>query len=68
MLRRLTAPQGYAPEKIEYGINRYRNETRRLYSVMETQLAKTKAFLVGDKLTIADLSCWGWVAGHRKSF
>ena len=24
----------YAPEKIEYGINRYRNETRRLYEVM----------------------------------
>lgn len=57
---------GYAPEKIEYGIKRYQNETRRLYHVMETQLAKTNAYLVGDKCTIADLSCWGWVAAHRK--
>lgn len=59
--------QGYAPEKIEYGINRYQNETRRLYGVMNTQLGKTNAYLVGDKITIADLSSWGWVAGHRKS-
>ncbi|KAL1882690.1 hypothetical protein VTK73DRAFT_1602 [Phialemonium thermophilum] len=55
----------YAPEKIEYGIKRYQTETRRLYSIMETQLAKTNAFLVGDKLTIADLSCWGWVAASH---
>ncbi|KAK1770370.1 glutathione S-transferase [Phialemonium atrogriseum] len=55
----------YAPEKIEYGINRYQNETRRLYGVMNTQLGKTNAYLVGDKITIADLSSWGWVAGHH---
>jgi glutathione S-transferase len=59
--------QGYAPERIEYGVNRYQNETRRLYRVMDTQLAKTKKFLVpGDKLTIADISCWGWVASHSE--
>lgn len=55
----------YAPEKIEYGISRYQNETRRLYRVMDTQLEKTKAYLVGDKCTIADISCWGWVASHH---
>jgi glutathione S-transferase len=34
---------------------------------MDTQLAKTKKFLVpGDKLTIADISCWGWVASHSE--
>lgn len=54
----------YAPEKIEYGMNRYQNETRRLYRVMDTQLAKTKAYLVGEKCTIADIACWGWVAAH----
>ncbi|KAL8397057.1 hypothetical protein RB594_003959 [Gaeumannomyces avenae] len=55
----------YAPEKIQYGIDRYRNETRRLYRVMDTQLGKNKTgFLVGDRLTIADLSCWGWIAAH----
>ncbi|KAH8888844.1 glutathione S-transferase [Thozetella sp. PMI_491] len=55
-----------APEKIQYGIDRYRNETRRLYKVMDTQLAKsTSGFLVGDRLTIADISAWGWVAAHH---
>ncbi|KAL6900353.1 glutathione S-transferase [Trichoderma evansii] len=55
----------YAPEKIQYGINRYVNETRRLYSVLESQLAKsTSGFLVGDRVTIADIASWGWVASH----
>lgn len=31
----------YAPEKIEYGINRYVNETRRLYSVLNAHLEKS---------------------------
>lgn len=47
-------------------MNRYQNETRRLYRVMDTQLGKTKAYLVGDKCTIADIACWGWVASHSK--
>ncbi|KID85698.1 glutathione S-transferase II [Metarhizium guizhouense ARSEF 977] len=56
---------GYAPEKIEYGINRYGNETRRLYRTMEDHLAKSPhGFLVGDRVTVADISCWGWVASH----
>jgi glutathione S-transferase len=62
MARGLTKA-GYAPEKIQYGIDRYQNETRRLYRVLDTQLSKsTSGYLVGDKCTIADLSCWGWVA------
>ncbi|KAL2268507.1 hypothetical protein VTJ83DRAFT_3353 [Remersonia thermophila] len=53
----------YAPEKIQYGIDRYQNETRRLYRVMEKQLAKsTSGYLVGDRCTVADIACWGWVA------
>jgi len=53
----------YAPEKIEYGINRYRNETRRLYKVLDTQLEKSvSGYLVGDRCTIADIACWGWAA------
>ncbi|KAK0635729.1 glutathione S-transferase [Bombardia bombarda] len=56
----------YAPEKIEYGIKRYQDETRRLYGVMNGQLEKsTSGYLVGDRLTIADISCWGWVAAHH---
>lgn len=59
----------YAPEKIQYGINRYQNETRRLYRVMDGQLKKNgTGYLVGDRPTIADFSCWGWVAAHGKLF
>lgn len=40
----------YAPEKIQYGINRYLNETRRLYRVLEKHLVDTKQdYLVGNK-------------------
>ncbi|KAI0124300.1 glutathione S-transferase [Xylariales sp. AK1849] len=53
----------YAPEKIQYGIDRYKNEVRRLYRTMDTALkASSSGYLVGDKCTIADMSCWGWVA------
>jgi len=47
----------YAPEHIEYGVNRYRNETRRLYGVLNTHLEKsTSGYLVGDRCTIADIA------------
>ncbi|KAL9085291.1 MAG: hypothetical protein Q9159_004800 [Coniocarpon cinnabarinum] len=53
----------YAPEPIEYGINRYQNETRRLYGVLENHLKSTKQdYLVGNKCTIADIAHWGWIA------
>ena len=52
----------YAPEKIEYGINRYQNETKRLYGVLDKHLAESSSgYLVGNKCTIADISHWGWV-------
>ncbi|KAK5707973.1 Glutathione S-transferase 2 [Elasticomyces elasticus] len=55
--------ESYAPEQIEYGINRYQNETRRLYGVLDRHLADTKAeYLVGGKCTIADIAHWGWIS------
>ena len=52
----------YAPDRIPYGINRYQNETRRLYGVLDLHLAKSKSdYLVGNKCTIADIAHWGWV-------
>jgi len=52
----------YAPEEIPYGINRYINETRRLYRTVEDHLKKTgSSYLVGEKCTIADIATWGWV-------
>lgn len=53
----------YAPERIEYGVNRYVNETRRLYSVLDKHLSTSKSgYLIGDHVSIADISHWGWVA------
>lgn len=53
----------YAPERIEYGVNRYVNETKRLYSVLDKHLSTSKSgYLVGDHVSIADISHWGWVA------
>lgn len=55
-----------APEKIEYGIKRYQDETRRLYQIYEDHLNGTKdgerkEWLVGGKYTIADMCTQPWV-------
>ena len=52
--------RNYAPEKIEYAINRYTNETRRLYGVMDKQLGKTP-YIAGKSYTIADMAIWPWL-------
>ncbi len=49
----------YAPEKVEYAINRYTNETNRLYGVMNKRLAD-RPFLAGE-YSIADMACVGWI-------
>jgi GST-like protein len=49
----------YAPQQIEYAVNRYTNEAKRLYGVMDAQLAKT-AYLAGDGYTIADIAAFPW--------
>jgi len=54
----------YAPEKVEYGINRYTNEVNRLYGVMDRQLAKHE-YLACD-YSIADMASVGWVKGHDR--
>jgi GST-like protein len=50
----------YAPEKIEYAITRYTNEAKRLYGVMDKQLA-THKFIAGDSYTIADIAIFPWL-------
>jgi GSH-dependent disulfide-bond oxidoreductase len=54
----------YAPEKIEYGINRYTNEVNRLYGVMNRRLADHE-YLAGD-YSIADMASIGWVIPHER--
>ena len=53
----------YFPEKIPAAIDRYQNETRRLYSVLDTQLADNE-YLAGD-YSIADIANWSWVRVHN---
>lgn len=50
----------YAPEPIPYAIDRYTNETRRLYGVLDRQLANND-YVAGREYTIADMSVWPWV-------
>ena len=54
----------YAPEKIEYAINRYTNEAKRLYGVLETQLSKN-AYLAGSEYTIADIATFPWIRSWK---
>ena len=49
----------YAPEKIEYCINRYTMEAKRLLDVVDRALAE-RQFLCGDDYTIADIANYGW--------
>lgn len=50
----------YAPEKIEYAVDRYTNEAKRLYGVLERQLSKS-AYLAGNAYTIADIATFPWL-------
>lgn len=52
----------YFPERLPTVIDRYRNETRRLYGVMDTRLAAVD-YLAGQ-YSIADMACYPWVAQH----
>ncbi len=52
----------YFPEKIPSVIKRYQDETKRLFTVMNTRLAD-HAFLAGD-YSIADMASWPWVMQH----
>ncbi|MBN23587.1 MAG: glutathione S-transferase [Alteromonadaceae bacterium] len=55
----------YFPEKIKPAIERYQKEGRRLFEVLDTQLAKHE-FLVGD-YSIADMANWCWVRTYEWS-
>lgn len=49
----------YAPEKIEYAINRFTMEAKRQLDVLDRRLAQS-AYLAGDSYTIADIAVWSW--------
>ncbi|KAL4884322.1 glutathione S-transferase [Aspergillus karnatakaensis] len=58
----------FAAEPNHYSLNRYVHETRRLYRVMDAHLAKSPSgYLVGDRVTIADIAIWPWVTAWKYS-
>jgi len=50
----------YAPEKIEYAMNRYRNEANRLYGVVDRRLEENE-WIAGGEYSIADMSIMPWL-------
>jgi GSH-dependent disulfide-bond oxidoreductase len=54
----------YAPEKIAYAVDRYTNEAKRLYGVMNARLAKSK-YLGGAEYSIADIAVFPWLRSWK---
>ena len=54
----------YAPEKIPYAIDRYTNEARRLYGVMNRQIARHR-YIAGDEYTVADIAIFPWLRSWK---
>ena len=56
----------YAPEKLPYAMNRYIQETNRLYGVLDRQL-RGRNFIGGDAYSIADMACYPWMILHKRA-
>ena len=54
----------YAPEKIAYAVDRYSNEARRIYQVIDKRL-ETSPFVAGDEYTIADIAIFPWLRSWK---
>ena len=55
----------YAPEKIQYAMNRYRNEANRLYGVLDRRLAESEYIACGE-YTIADIAIMPWLRSYKR--
>jgi GST-like protein len=55
----------YAPEKIPYAIERYVNETNRLYGVLDRRLEKSE-YLAGGEYSIADTATYPWIVPWKR--
>jgi len=52
----------YAPVRIEYAIDRFAMETKRLLDVLDRRLADNE-YVAGSEYTIADMAIWPWYGG-----
>ena len=57
--------RNYAPEKIPYAIDRYVNETNRLYGVLDNRLSD-RPFLAGSDYSIADMASYPWIVPYER--
>ena len=56
----------YAPERIEYAIDRYAREVQRLLGVLDRRLAG-RSFIAGEEYTIADMAAYPWINPYTKA-
>ena len=54
----------FNPDKSAYAKERYLNEARRLYSVLDKRLGE-HAYMSGDDYSIADIATWPWISRHE---
>ncbi len=57
--------RNYAPDRIDYAIERYLKETARLYGVLDKRL-EDHDYVAGDDYTIADMAIWPWIKPYAK--
>ncbi len=55
----------YAPEQLPYAIDRYTNETSRIYGVIDRQVEK-QGYLAGAEYTIADIATYPWLRSYEQ--
>ena len=55
----------YAPETVPYAVERYTNEAKRIYNVIDRRLGEA-AYLAGDDYTIADMAVFPWLRSYER--
>jgi GST-like protein len=56
----------YAPQRLEYAMNRYINETSRLYGVLNKHLMQSGPYVLGVHYGIADMAIYPWIVPHER--
>jgi GSH-dependent disulfide-bond oxidoreductase len=54
----------YAPEKIDYAYDRYTNEAKRIYGVLNKQVQSRK-YIAGNQYSIADIATFPWIRSWK---
>lgn len=55
----------FAPQPVPYAIERYQQETKRLYGVLNAQIEQN-AYIAGENYSIADIAIYPWVVSHER--